>query len=275
MGGLNPLDWTAGPFLSLYIVLAGGVLLLLQLRRTRLSGQVQDGVAAGLGVLHLAYLSGGAERAAETALVALLEARAAMSDRRRGVLHFDPSVPVATEFRPFRHVDGGEAGRDAFQMQFAPRWRRLHAELAGRGLVPGAAELSRFRWRGGALLGVPLLLGLSKVVVGLSRDRPVGILAILLVLTGVFGAVLLMRRPHRNRAGVAILAAARRDHARAARAPLSDEMALAFALTGAAVLAGRDYGWALAQSGSSSGGDSGSSGDGGGDGGGGCGGCSG
>ena len=107
-------------------------------------------------------------------------------------------------------------------------------------------------------------------MVGVSRDRPVGILVMLLVCTAVLGAVVLRKRPHRNLAGAAVLAAARRNHARAARAPLPDEAALAFALTGADVLAGRDYRWALTPGTSSTGS---SGGDGGGSGCGGCGGC--
>ncbi len=44
---------------------------------------------------HLAYLAGGAERAATTALVALLDAGAVVGDRKTGALHFDPTVRVA------------------------------------------------------------------------------------------------------------------------------------------------------------------------------------
>ena len=271
MEALNPFDWTAEPFLTLYAMFAGGVLLLLRAWCTRLKGAV-PAAAGGLGVLHLAYLSGGAERAATAALVGLLEAGAAVPDRKRGVLCFDPFIPVATELQPFRHVSGGEAGRTAFQAEFESRWQRLHRELAGRGLVPSEAEAARFRWQGTVLLCAPLLLGAGKVVVGLSRDRPVGILVVLLMLTVLLGFMMLAGRPYRNLAGGAALKAARQHHERAARAPLPEEMALAFALTGGAVLAGRDYRWALASSSSSSSGDSGG-GDGGG--GGGCGGCSG
>lgn len=173
--------------------------------------------------------------------MALLEAGAAVPDRRRRVTRFDPSVSVAGEFQPFRHVDGGEADRSRFQAEFATRWQRLHGDLARRGLVPGDAAVMRWRRHGAALLCVPLLLGASKVAVGLSRDRPVGILTVLLILTVVLGTVILAKRPHRNLAGAALLAAARRTHARAARAPLPEETALAFALTDTAVLVGRDY----------------------------------
>ncbi len=278
MAGLNPLDWTAGPFLSLYLMLACGVLLLLAGWRNRLAGRGSvgpvDARGDGLGALHLAYLSGGTGQAAGVALVALLEAGAATPDRARRIIRFDPSVPVHTEFQPFRYVNGGEADRARFEVEFASRWQRLHDDLARRGLVPGVDQVARWRRQAVLVLCVPLLLGAGKVAVGMSRDRPVGILTLLLILTAVLGAVVLTPRPHRNLAGAAILAAARRAHARAARAPLPEEMALAYALTGSAVLAGREYRWALAPNNSSSSGSDGGSSDGGG-GDGGCGGCSG
>lgn len=269
----NPLDWTAEPFLLLYAGLAGSVLLGLGVWRTRLGPRAADNGTGGLGVLHLAFLVGGPGRAADTALVGLLEAGAAIPDRRRGVVRFDPAVPLAPELMPFRHASGREVGRAGFRTEFTPRWQRIEAELARHGLVPGDAEIARFRMRGAFLLAVPLLLGVAKVIVGQSRHRPTGILELLLLVTAVLGALLLAWRPHRNRNGAAVLAAARRTHARAARAPLPEEIALAFALTGPAVLAGRDYRWFMASSGTSSDGGSGS--DSGGDGGSGCGGCSG
>jgi uncharacterized protein (TIGR04222 family) len=146
-----------------------------------------------------------------------------------------------------------------FQVQFAGRWQRLHDELARLGFVPTPADVENFRWHGLMLLSGPLLLGASKVAVGLGRDRPVGILSYMLIATVVNGAFLLRQRPHRNLTGAAVLAAAKKTHARAARAPLQEEMVLAFALTGPDVLVGRHYRWALISS-SSSGGDGGSSG---------------
>ena len=277
MEELNPLNWTAEPFLALYVVLAGSVLSLLSVWRNRL-GPRPSAIPAHdpgeLGVLHLGYLAGGAARAAGVALVGLLEAGAAVPDRKRGLIQFDPSTPVAAEFLPFRNVSGREADRDRFQAEFAFRWQRVHDELAQCGLVPEAAAVDRWRLQGAALLSAPLLLGACKVAVGLSRDRPVGILVVLLALTAVLGVSILATRPHRNLAGAATLAAAQRTHARAARAPLPDEMALAFALTGTSVLAGRDYRWALTSNGSNATSDGSSSSDGGGgDGGSGCGGC--
>jgi uncharacterized protein (TIGR04222 family) len=116
MEGLNPLDWTAGPFLMLYAGFAGGVLLLLLTRRNRLGAPAPETVSdRHLDALHLAYLSGGAQRASDAALVGLFEAGAAMPDRKRSMIRFDPSVPVPAALEPFRHVGRGQADRWSFK----------------------------------------------------------------------------------------------------------------------------------------------------------------
>ena len=273
----NPLDWPAGPFLTLYGLLATLVLAGLALTRNEL-GSTSHVALNDLGALHLAYLAGGTDHATDAALVALLEAGVATPDRRCTRIRFDPSVPVAAEFQPFCRVRGAEAVRTGFKDQFGHRWTRLRMELLACGLVPTDAALQRFRRVGAALLGGVVALGSAKVMVGLSRDRPVGILLFLMVLTILLGIILLTAVPYRNAAGTAVLKAARRTHARAARAPMPNEMALAFALSGSAVLAGRPYRGVLvrADMGGSLPGGCGASGcGGGGGGGGGCGGCGG
>ena len=246
------------------------MLVALFIERNRLGAPTAETGADELDVLRLAYLSGGASHAADAALVGLLEAGAALADRKRGLVRIDPFAPVPAELRPFRYLTRGKGTRADFHSAFSFRWQSLADDLGQRGLVPGAAEVAWFRWQGAVALCCPLLLGLCKVVVGHSRGRPVGILSMLIFLTVVLGVAALAARPYRNRAGSAALAAARKKYARAARAPLPEEMALAFALSGSTVLAGREYRWVV-QSSSDGGGD----GSGGGGGGGGCGGCGG
>ncbi len=276
---LNPLDWTAGPFLLLYSVCAAAVLIGLSLWRNQIDGHGRGFLPDRLGVLHWAYLAGGAERASAAALVALLEAGAAVPDRKRGVVQVDRTTPVPPEFEPFRAVGGGETSRAAFQSQFARHWGTLHDDLVRDGLVPGDDAVGGFRLWGGLAVGAMAALGVAKIVVGASRGRPVGYLVLLLLITVAIGAFLLLRRPHRSQEGTSALAEVRRSNARAVRAPLPAELPLAFALSGPAVLAGREYGWFVAlKPGSGDGGSGCGGGDGGGGsgcgGGGGCGGCS-
>lgn len=228
------------------------------------------GDAAGLDPVQLGYLAGGAGRAMDTALVGLFQAGAAVLEK--GVVRFDASVPVPPAFAPFRHASGNRA---ACHAAFKGTCERIRAELARRGLVPDDERLRLFRAGAWCVLAVPLALGMAKAVVGASRDRPIGILVFLMLVTAVLGAGAVMRRPSRSVAGSAALAGVRLEQARAARAPVPSEVALAFALTGtAAVMAEGEYRAFLRQSGRDGGG-GGSGSDGGGHGGGGCGGGSG
>uniref|UniRef100_UPI00333F7335 TIGR04222 domain-containing membrane protein n=1 Tax=Sphingomonas sp. TaxID=28214 RepID=UPI00333F7335 len=125
-----------------------------------------------------------------------------------------------------------------------------------------------------------LAFGAIKWDVGVMRDRPVGYLSGLLILTAVLALVRFAVVDRRTRSGLAALPTARESSDRLRRAPLSTETGLAVALFGTMVLSGSawgEYHRLRASSGGDAavGGDSGSSIDsgGGGDGGGGCGGC--
>lgn len=264
---MNPLDWTGGPFLMLFGAVSGATLLALWLAPTVLEDRIADESGAGLGAFHLAYLAGGWARAVDTGLVGLLVAGSAVVDTKRGVVAIDGSRAVAPELMPFR--DGTAAGitRTEYHKRFRHVTERWRTELVGRGLAPDDERLASLRMIGFGLLCLPMGLGLAKLMVGLSRGRPVGFLVMGLIVTAVVGLMLTLRVPSRNAAGARVLM--RQRAKRAARAPLPDELMFAFALGGVGVLKGMEFAGFFRASGS--GGDGGG-GDGGG---GGCGGCSG
>ena len=129
--------------------------------------------------------------------------------------------------------------------------------------------MTAFRVQAAAILFVPVALGIAKAFIGASRDKPIGILLVLLAATGVLGFIVL-RPQWSTPAGRRALERARTTNGRAARAPLNDELMLAVALSGTEVLAGTAYAQlhAARQSGGDGGGGGGCGG-----GGGGCGGC--
>jgi uncharacterized membrane protein YgcG len=130
-----------------------------------------------------------------------------------------------------------------------------------------------------------ILLGVAKVMVGLSRDKPVGLLVVLLIVTTVMMLVNVFTRPKCSRAAQTWLRNYQRQQQRLRTAPTQAEWHLAVAAFGFSALTGTvlaDYaGLRQPVSGSDSGSsssssDSSSSDSGGGDsGGGGCGGCGG
>jgi uncharacterized protein (TIGR04222 family) len=271
----NPLDWPAEPFLRLYLALAGLAGLAILLLRRFAGGRIDPYPARDLGLLELAWLSGGPARAADTVMLGLLCAGAATIERgSRFVVSASDTAPMQREIRPFRDAAIGTRTRSRFHAFIRARLEPVHQVLMQRGLVAGPDEWTTIRLVSFVLVLIPVLLGTAKICVGLSRGRPIGILLALVIVTAVFGALSLRTKPHRTRSGAAALKRARISMARAIRAPLAQELPLAFAVAGAAVLAGTPY-QAFAGLIPSGGDGGGCGGGGGGGGGGGCGGCSG
>jgi len=279
---MNPMDWPGGPFLALYSGLALAMLVWLGWRRGRVGRKrARVDTLEGLDAVQLGYLAGGRARAADTVLVGLFEAGAVAAGARRGDLLANGAAPESLCFYCGDVMEGLDRSR--LRRRLKGRCAEIHRELAARGLMPQIGEIWRFRAMAALLILAVAGFGVCKIDIGAARGHPVGILVVLVVVTVVLGFKLAMREPYRTQAGRRALAGARRAKSRAVRAPLGDEVLLAFALAGMTVLAGRPYqaffktasgfGGDGDSSGSdSSGGDSGSSDSGGG--GGGCGGCS-
>ena len=281
---LNPLDWPGGPFLQLYLALIAATFLFLLVMRRVLRGDAGGGQPGGLNVVEQGYLAGGPERAADTVVVALLAAGAAefQSTGKRVVVDAG-GLPLPPHLEPFRGALAGSLKREQIQRALKPALAATRDALVRRGLVLTPGQLRRMAVLTWAVMLPLLLFGLTKIGVDLYRDRPGGPSGALVFVTFVLGAFLEATKPLRTPAGDAALKKLRHSNRRAARTPLPSELALAFALTGGAVLAGTAYaGYArtIPSGSTGSSGDSGSdsgasSGDSGGGGGSGCGGCGG
>ncbi len=274
--GLNVLDWTAGPFLTLYVLLYFACLAMsMAIARATLPdgrpGTVADPEEA-------AVLGRGKERLGEVITARLLERRALTVERGKLV--------------PQPGAQGESAIENAILALPAPiAWSRLRKvtdvaageiehRLVRRGLLQENADAMRASLIACLPLIGLLLLGLAKAVVGSSRGHPIGFLGLLMVIT--VGTVLFrwLGASQQTKAGRAALLDAAQRADRLKLAPVRGEAAMAVALFGTGVLATSDLGdfhRMRASSGDSGGGggDSGSGDGGGGCGGGGCGGCGG
>ncbi|MGJ5130987.1 TIGR04222 domain-containing membrane protein [Bradyrhizobium oligotrophicum] len=275
---LNPFDWTAGPFLLVYIVLGA----IIFLKAFALRGTIGPAAAKPqppLNELELAYLAGGAPRFGDTVLLGFAANGAAtFTARDHKITVTDQTALAALMDRPPRLAFRPEMTRQEFQQALAPLTARIQARLEALGYAPTDSQMVAFRKTVLPFVGALILFGLIKVLVGASRQHDVGFLILLLGLTAL-GAAMIAKAPSRTYAGNEVLRSYQATHARAARAPREHELLLAVALTGAAVLSGTAYASVLATSKalSSSGGGCGGGGcggGGGGGGGGGCGGCS-
>lgn len=270
---MNPLNWTAIPFLELYVVLLVGAFVMVVAISLRLGkARVEH---PPLTAVELAYLADGEQRVADTVVIGLLAAKAATLSADGRVIDIDAAqLQQSAPLAPFAALGlSGPMKRSDILEKLRPCIDDIRRRLENLGLSPNRFQQRFYFYAGLGLFAIPVGLGLAKLIIGIERHKPVGILAVLLFVTLFFGWGVLQAVPHSTRAGNQALAAQRELNARAARAPLDGELMLAVALTGLVVLSGGPYSALHAAVSASTGG--GADGDGGGDGGGGCGGCGG
>ncbi len=275
MTGLGPFDLHGAEFLLLYCELAFIALVASLLIPPFLRSQGQT--SRSIDEDELALLAGGRDRLAEAAVVRLLAAGSAIVQSGGTLQIRDPR--------------GGKtlAERRIAALSSPVRWNHVTETLAGpaeagerrleqQGLFMDRATARQMR----LIQTLPLLLlfvfGFAKWIIGTMRDRPVGLLTALLVVTAVVAVLRFAVLDRRTRAGKQALADARFEAARLRRAMPSDEAPLAVALFGTSVLVGSYLSDFHRMRAALSGGDSSSTGGcsgggGGGCGGGGCGGC--
>jgi uncharacterized protein (TIGR04222 family) len=272
---LNPFNLTAEPFLTLYLVLAAIVFLWAFRQRSMIGPTAQ--VPRPLSELELAFLAGGARRVGDAALLCLTSNRGATVDAKGRTINVINETPLAAlTSSPIALSFASDMTRQQFQQAIEPLVARVRDRLEAFGYYPTDAQTTSFRMNVLPFVGVLLLFGATKAMIGAERNHPIGFLMFLLAITVVAG-VGLASRPARTQAGKEALQSYQSRHARAARAPRDHELLLAVALSGAAVLSGTAYAsvYAAARTmGSGGGGDGGGGGGCGGGGGGGCGGCS-
>lgn len=271
---LGPFDLTAEPFLQLYMILfatviVAGFIIPRWLRPDGRSARVTD-------TRQLAYLAGGATRFADAVVTRLLAARALVLIGKKS---FHVAARSGGDTPADRSVLAipGEVRWPVIEMALKPYAQPVRSKLVAAGLMmdDGLTLQMRF-WQTLPYL-LLLVFGSIKLLVGVERDRPVGYLTLLLILTAVFAVIRWVAVDRRTRGGHEVLNRARDDAERLRRAPTADETDRAVALFGTSVLIGSGLGdyhtLRTASSGDSGGGSS--DGGGGGCGGGGCGGCGG
>ena len=221
-----PFSGMTGPdFLLFDATLTAVAFLLVLVLRERLRATGGGRPVRGLNPLELAYLAGGPNRAAATVAVGFFSAGAAMLDERKQRLTIaTDGIVLPNELEPLRTCAQGVVQCKDFRAAVLPRLEPVHAELVARGLCPAPNLLTWYRLAGLVVLAVPVLIGVIRACVGAARDRPIGFLLILLMLTLFFGLLLLCPGPICTHAGTRAVRASTKTHARAVRAPLMEEL---------------------------------------------------
>lgn len=274
--GLGPFDLTGGPFLVLYLVVlalawAASLPLADALRAEGRPGRIG-------GEDDLAALAGGPVRLAESALVRLLASGKLVQQGRRQFLAFDPNGGTTAVERAILRM-ARPADWSAILRTVTAEFAGIERRLVANGLMLDRAQRLRLQVAITAPLVLVLMFGAIKLVIGTGRDKSIGFLAALLVVSVILAIVRFVRIGRTTREGEALLELERERCERIRRAPQRAEMGQSVALFGTAVLAGSalsDFHAMRRKIDNQSGGSDGGSGcgsDGGGCGGGGCGGC--
>ena len=166
--------------------------------------------------LELAYLAGGERRLGDAVLLSLASNNAATiapGDHRITIIDQRP-LATLIERPPHLPVQPGMT-RQQFQTALAPLAGRMKTRLQTLGYCPTDAQVTAFRGSVLPFVGLLLLFGIAKVVLGIERNHAVGFLITLLIVTFI-AAIALAKPPIRTRAGTDALRSYQTSHARAA-----------------------------------------------------------
>lgn len=248
---MNPLDWQGPEFLSLYVpLLVGGFLVALLVRYLL---RLPAGPPMWLGRRTDPY-----EVAALDGPDTLIEAVAGslfhrnvlrIEGRRLATADALPADAAAIERSVFECAATGTVTMEDLRRALSPDIEHYRQRLSRKGLVLDNFRASPARLLPSLVYGAVLLLGISKIFVGLSRDRPVFFLVLLTAL-GALGLLVLGSRPWRTRLGDATLKALREEHQALRTTAMAgdssqvlngQELALAVGLFGPAMLVPMGY----------------------------------
>ncbi|MEV6628773.1 TIGR04222 domain-containing membrane protein, partial [Amycolatopsis sp. NPDC051114] len=189
----------SGPdFVVLYIALLGAVLLIrvivagVAASRALRADHEQPGPPPT--VYELAFLAGGPDRAVDTAIAALVERGQLRVNSYRqiskaGTRPVDPLERAVADVAKLKTTSTIRA-----KVRGSAAMRALEESLDQRGLLASAAAKRRSRTFGLVLQLAVLVLGVVRLVNGISLGRPVGVLVFLVLIAAVLTIVAAVRR---------------------------------------------------------------------------------
>jgi uncharacterized protein (TIGR04222 family) len=241
---MSVFDLNGPTFLGLYVVLFFVALLWSVRRRQRVLDKFSLNGAEETRLTdpyEIAYLAGGAPRCVQVLVVKLIQCGAVKWERTR-ILRKSRLVAVGQLEAGFNEIERtlfisllnygkkGMALDDVYRL-VSTKFTGIESRLAKLGLRPTASEASgRSR-----IIALPMLalmvFGIVKVVVGISRDKPVLFLIFLIVITFIAAAIVAAHNKKLTPAGEVLL-----GRMRAGKVRPSDMGSLNASLCGIALL---------------------------------------
>lgn len=188
------LDWQGPPFLLFYVVAMFVASIWSYHRGSRLSGRFDNDHAPGeiRDPMAAAYLAGGAPRALQSAVCCLF--RRGLIDWRKStfggrwiaVADAKPEPGLSPlERAVYSAILGSKKGLKAAELgnHATSQLSSIEAGLAGSGLRPTQNERAGHGFRACLPVVIVIGIGVVKLFIGLSRDKPVVLLVVLLFLS--------------------------------------------------------------------------------------------
>lgn len=185
---MNPLDWNGPEFLRLYglaLVVASAVAIgyrLLFAKPVTDSTKIPE-----IDPWQLAYLRGGPQAVAQTAIIDLAAKKLIFGEPVSGRFVASKNVEQS-RMAPIPHAlyraaqmgDGIKVERTTETIKF--ECDRIKLSLLELGVLQSFDQRIGLTWPGILAFGAVFVLGIAKLVVGISREKPVGYLLLLILL---------------------------------------------------------------------------------------------
>lgn len=205
----NPFNLKGPDFLLLFFwlcVIAFGTAALVRRRmREPIEPATED--FSNMDPYSMAFLNGGKVLAVNSAITSLIDRkllRADATDRR--LFSTGPLAGDAALLEKVIHVSASAGETIANVRESAkPVVTAMMEQLQSHGLLVSDRQASKLRWTTSLIALFPVFVGVIKIFVGLSRNKPVAFLVIGCLVVTVVALIAFARRPHRSRRGDAVL----------------------------------------------------------------------
>ncbi|NEO20691.1 MAG: TIGR04222 domain-containing membrane protein [Moorea sp. SIO4A5] len=236
----NPLNFTGPLFLRFYLLLVSAAVVLAYGLRWYLREPTSDpyGKSVYLHAYETGYLVGGQQRAIDTAIVNLVQDQNLKPvPKNRGLELVNP-LGNTTNPLELKIENAVKIGENITQIRAsaASATDQIRDRLTDLNLLLTEDQGKSAQQYPALPLFAVLLLGISKIIVGISRHKPVGFLIILCAMTAIMGLFFLVVPVKRSRYGDTVLGNLKVKHRMLQNAQNHSQLALAFALFGSTVL---------------------------------------
>ena len=251
---MNPFNLSGPEFLVLYVVVTLGIFCLAWLKRLSMSVADDPGASPprDLTPEEIAFLVGGETMVINAAVAKLVHAGIIAQNPETKVLESRQSLPASPSDIDrviYNAVQEGSATFTLIAKEGANLYDSIRDRLWSYGLLVTLSQNARLQNVSFLIAMAAPAFGFVKILMGMSRGRPVGILMVLCVVTAVIAWCLFQRPVFRTRQGDDTLNLLRNEHAaletqgtQMLTGLSAGDLMLAVALFGLPLLAGSQLG---------------------------------